>query len=43
MHGATVKKMPEQDFDHLPACSAEVQNDWSFTATAPVCLLAWES
>jgi len=32
-------KLPGQEFDHLPASSAEVQNDWIFTATAPICLL----
>ena len=32
-------KLPGQEFDHLLDSSAEVQNDWSFTATAPVCLL----
>jgi len=32
-------KLPGQECDHLLDSSAEVQIDWSFTATAPVCIL----
>jgi len=31
-------KRPAHEFDHLPPCSAEVKNEWSYAATPPICL-----
>jgi len=33
-------KRPEREADHSPPSSVEVQNEWSYNSTPPICLTA---
>jgi len=35
------KKRPKREADHLPPCSVEVKNAWSYTTTPQCVLMAW--
>jgi hypothetical protein len=35
-------KRPERDVNHSPPSRAEFRNDWSYTATPPICLYGME-
>jgi hypothetical protein len=34
-------KRPGYEADYIPACSAEIRNDWSYTSTLPYIFMEW--